>query len=998
MTAEASPEPGKDMAERPVFVVGMHRSGTSAVAGALNRLGVWLGETLIEPRSGVNDGGFFENPDILALHEELLHGLGRSWRHPVPLPDGWLDDPRVAPLASRAGLLAANLARGGRWGVKDPRLCLLLPLWRRVLEARGETPAVVITVRHPAQVAASLARRDGMPEALGHFLWVLHYLQAELSSRGLARCLVRYDRLLDQPGVELDALGHWLGLDPAGAAEEGFIDARQRRHEHGELPSSTLVRRTWALLSCDDWEAVATRQRFDALRAELDAVLDDVGDVLTAQADSLARWETHFSTATAQLQSTGAALAGFDEAVERVRQRDAELIELRARLAELEAEQRSAEARASARKPGSANPRALVPAARQDHRYHGVIDLRAENNSHTRVVRYINERGSPLDGPILEVGCAGAYLGDVLRKQGYEVWGVESHPAAVVEAAERLDHVYRGTIEEFLEDPAFATRQFQFVLFGDVLEHLVDPEGVLSDVKRLLGSSGALIASVPNVAHRSVRLMLLEGRWDYDATGIMDATHLHFFTRDSLLDLFTRTGYAVQRLSAITLGTEDAGIRVNPALELMLEEHVKDAEQDVFQFVVLVTDAGDEDDARAANEVFRVRASHRILCLPPLEKSSLYSIRLSDPLKRMTELFGGEVRTRALHKVTNEDIAWADTVVFQRESNDYILSLLRRVRLLGRRVVFDIDDLLTEVPDYLSVAEHARLIRPWLESALREADAVSASTLELRNALLRYNDAIFVTPNYAYTGEAPIDHYPCEDRVRIIVASSDTVRVDFLVDSLKDICEDQELNVDLVAIGPPGTFLKQCGLPVSALPLMPHSQFKAFIATQDNTLALIPLDDNRFNRCKSPIKFFDYALAGVPCICSDVAPYRAVIEPPDNGLLCGDARGAWTRAIRELVTDPVRRADIAERARERCLKHHNLNLTAAAWEHLLRNTPEPEPLTEAELAARLRLRTRVQLVRGTVRHLLTPASYRSAWRIYRDEGLSGVREKWRTVF
>jgi 2-polyprenyl-3-methyl-5-hydroxy-6-metoxy-1,4-benzoquinol methylase len=102
------------------------------------------------------------------------------------------------------------------------------------------------------------------------------------------------------------------------------------------------------------------------------------------------------------------------------------------------------------------------------------------------VVRYVNEYGSQTGGPILEVGCAAGYLGEVPRKQGFEVWGVETNAAAVVEASKRLNHVFHDSIEDFLLDPAFAETKFQFVISGDVIEHLVRPvETLLAAIAEL---------------------------------------------------------------------------------------------------------------------------------------------------------------------------------------------------------------------------------------------------------------------------------------------------------------------------------------------------------------------------------------------------------------------------------------------------------------------------------------------------------------------------------
>ena len=212
---------------------------------------------------------------------------------------------------------------------------------------------------------------------------------------------------------------------------------------------------------------------------------------------------------------------------------------------------------------------------------------------------------------------------------------------------------------------------------------------------------------------------------------------------------------------------------------------------------------------------------------------------------------------------------------------------------------------------------------------------------------------------------------------------------------MQRIQDDPELDVELVGIGPPGLELRKAGIRLNHAPTMPHEQFKAYLASRPDTMALIPLDDNPFNRCKSAVKFFDYALAGVPCVCSAVTPYSDVIDDPDNAILCLDDEDAWVRAIRVLVLSSERRARTAAEARARVLRHHSLNHTATAWQELLQATrfPEADPLYSEAAGVGLHYRSRRQLAVGTVRHLLRPRSWGSALRILRSQGVKGLREK-----
>ncbi len=148
---------------------------------------------------------------------------------------------------------------------------------------------------------------------------------------------------------------------------------------------------------------------------------------------------------------------------------------------------------------------------------------------------------------VLDVGCgAGATL-QWLRQTGRckVAVGIEMVGSAAAIARERVDEVHVGDANLIVES-AFAPRSFDLVLCLDVLEHLVDPWAFVDKARRLLAPGGLIVASLPNVRHLRVVLpLLLAGRWRYDASGILDRTHLRFFTRDSALELLGREGLRV---------------------------------------------------------------------------------------------------------------------------------------------------------------------------------------------------------------------------------------------------------------------------------------------------------------------------------------------------------------------------------------------------------------------------------------------------------------------
>ena len=156
---------------------------------------------------------------------------------------------------------------------------------------------------------------------------------------------------------------------------------------------------------------------------------------------------------------------------------------------------------------------------------------------------------------VLDVGCAqGAVGAGIKRRQGASVWGVEPTPQAAAAAARVLDHVVQAPIEEALAQ--LPERGFDSIILADVLEHLVDPGQVLKALSEKLAPAGEIIVTLPNVRHWSVVQGLLEGSWEYQEAGILDRTHLRFFTRQSALALFERAGFAATQVTPIALQGE----------------------------------------------------------------------------------------------------------------------------------------------------------------------------------------------------------------------------------------------------------------------------------------------------------------------------------------------------------------------------------------------------------------------------------------------------------
>jgi methionine biosynthesis protein MetW len=155
----------------------------------------------------------------------------------------------------------------------------------------------------------------------------------------------------------------------------------------------------------------------------------------------------------------------------------------------------------------------------------------------------------PAGGRVLDIGCASGGLLELLRARAGHLAGLELSASAATAAAQVADHVVQGA----LEDPGlpFDEGSFDLVVLADVLEHLADPAAGLDRAMRWCEPGGAVLVSVPNVAHWQARFTLLRGRWPQTDSGTFDASHLRWFTRDALGGLLTGAGLRDVELHAI---------------------------------------------------------------------------------------------------------------------------------------------------------------------------------------------------------------------------------------------------------------------------------------------------------------------------------------------------------------------------------------------------------------------------------------------------------------
>jgi len=180
----------------------------------------------------------------------------------------------------------------------------------------------------------------------------------------------------------------------------------------------------------------------------------------------------------------------------------------------------------------------------------------ADFNVKYQVIASIVEPGAK----VLDVGCASGFLAEYLvRNMNCHVIGIELDPISAERARSRCQRVVVGDVT----DPAIIEQisgHYDYVIFADVIEHLPDPEGVLIRAREWIGENGLVIISLPNIAYYRIRLHLLRGKFEYRDIGIMDRTHLRFYTKASAKQFIESCGLRVLRTEPIFVKPKDAAL------------------------------------------------------------------------------------------------------------------------------------------------------------------------------------------------------------------------------------------------------------------------------------------------------------------------------------------------------------------------------------------------------------------------------------------------------
>ncbi len=329
-----------------VLVLGMSRSGTSSVAGALVGLGGTAPRHLM-PASPHNARGYWESTVLMRLNDDILAAGGSNWSDWRRFDAGRIASAQINALRDRAkAALVDEFEDSVVPIIKDPRMCRLMGFWNTVFQDLAWSPRAVLPVRSPLEVAWSLHSRDGSSVARNCLVWLRHVLDAEAATRGMKRVFLDWSRLLEDCRASLGLVAERLnvrlarGDDPRFAEVENFLSSKLRRFSaspdevRADPAVTDLVREVHAAMLdlVEDADCAPTLRRLDALRTRFEdsaaifrPAMDESGRAAQAQERTVAGLEHSLQTSERARTAREAEAADLRRACEDLETRNREL-------------------------------------------------------------------------------------------------------------------------------------------------------------------------------------------------------------------------------------------------------------------------------------------------------------------------------------------------------------------------------------------------------------------------------------------------------------------------------------------------------------------------------------------------------------------------------------------------------------------------------------------------------------------------------------------------
>lgn len=306
-----------------------------------------------------------------------------------------------------------------------------------------------------------------------------------------------------------------------------------------------------------------------------------------------------------------------------------------------------------------------------------LFDPKVKNNSWVHLYDYV-----PEGSRVLDVGCSSGNFGEVLiHEKKCKVIGLDIDAPDIKLAKEHLTDAFVRNIEH---DDISDLGKFDIVIFADVLEHLLDPITALNKVKGILAPKGKILFSIPNMAHISIRLMLLKGFFEYTPIGVLDRTHLHYYDEFEVEHIFTGAQLKIEEINAVTkpypkskISEELGGMGLAVADEKFFDR-INESKGQVFQFVGYAIPSDGKVEERQRPIRYRLPPEELHLTLQARDDELQYlGKKLRELQEKMITLQENYVEARDINDQIEEQSAWFQSKIQELEESVEAIKLER---------------------------------------------------------------------------------------------------------------------------------------------------------------------------------------------------------------------------------------------------------------------------------------------------------------------------------
>jgi|TARA_Y100000588_G_scaffold359415_1_gene418401 hypothetical protein len=285
------------MKAKGVVVLGMHRSGTSALSGELSRLGVFMGKNLHGPKKGVNEKGFGENVSLVDLNEKILHSVGSSWHDPLFLIKSKRDISKFKSLG--LSLIDSEYSDSLLWGMKDPRVSLLFDFWLDIFEESSSKLFFIHMIRDPREVAESLRVRNGFSYDYSFLLWIIYNYKISIKKHSIHCLTVDFSELISRNVAVSSEISEFLEVDTNEVLQSSsFIDKKLQNNKVSI--TQPLVGSNIENLALEIYKEIKTDNFPDYLFEKVDGLLEEtifsVNKIIVEYTDSLKENELFYES------------------------------------------------------------------------------------------------------------------------------------------------------------------------------------------------------------------------------------------------------------------------------------------------------------------------------------------------------------------------------------------------------------------------------------------------------------------------------------------------------------------------------------------------------------------------------------------------------------------------------------------------------------------------------------------------------------------------------